>query len=81
MEHIYEIVLDGAKLNDCIRGRISGIMCMLVRKPDKSFAWRNRYRDDRWIVTTKCSEDTFKEIIETVNHAYPDVIVKTHDLG
>lgn len=75
MEHIYEIVLDGTKLNDYVRGRISGIIYMLVRKPDMSFAWKSRYRDDRWIVTTKCSEEAHKEIIETIEHVYPGVLI------
>ena len=75
MENIYEIILDGEKLNDYMRGRISGFIYMLVRKPDKSFPWRSRETDNRWFVTTRCSPEVFKEIIETIEHVYPGVII------
>lgn len=81
MDKIYEIVLDGAKLNDYQRGRISGMVYILTRKPDKGFPWKSMVADNRWIVTTQCSEDVFKEIIETINRVYWGAIVETRQVG
>lgn len=77
MENVYEIVFDGTKMNDYIRGRISGIMYMLVRKPDGSFPWGSRDGGDRWIVKTQCSQEVFEEIIKTIERVYWGVIIKT----
>ena len=77
MEHIYEIGLNGTKLNDYQRGRISGMIYILTRKPDKGFPWKSNEIDNRWYVTTQCSEEVFKEIVETIEHVYPDVIIET----
>lgn len=81
MEHIYEIVLDGAKLNDYQRGRISGMIYILTRKPDKGFPWRNNEIHDLWYITTLCSEEVFKEIVKTIEHVYPGVIVDTRKVS
>ena len=80
MEHIYEIVFDGTKQNDYVRGRISGMIYILTRKPKVGFPWRNKEVGTRWIVTTQCSEEVFKEIIETIEHVYPGVIVETRQV-
>ena len=77
MEHIYEIGLDGEMLNDYMRGRISGMIHILTRKPNKSFPWESNDDRDRWFVTTLCSEEVFKEIVETIEHDYPGCIVET----
>lgn len=77
MEHIYEITLDGNGLNDYMRGRISGMVYILTRKPDKGFPWRTREADDRWYITTQCSEEVFKEIVETIDRVYWGHIVET----
>ena len=77
MEHIYEIVLDGDCLNDYMRGRISGMVYILTRKPDKGFPWKSREADNQWIVTTQCSEEVFKEIFETIDRVYWGAIVST----
>lgn len=77
MEHIYEIVLDGAILNDYMRGRISGMIYILTRKPDRGFPWRSNEIHDLWYITTQCSEETFNEIVETINRVYRGAIVET----
>ena len=81
MEHIYEIVLDGDCLNDYMRGRISGMVYILTRKPDKGFPWKTRMDDNRWIATTQCSEETFNEIVETINRVYWGAIVETRQVS
>lgn len=77
MEHIYEIVLDAEKTNTYIRGRINGMIYILTRKPDMSWGWSCKKGDNRWFTKTQCSEEVFKEIIETIEHVYPGVIVET----
>ena len=79
--HMYNITLDRTKLNDYMRGRISGMIYILTRKPDRGFPWRSRETDNHWITTTLCSEETFKEIVETIEHAYPGAIVETRKVG
>lgn len=76
MDTIYEIVLDGSRLNDYMRGRISGMIYILTRKPDKTFPWKCRETDDRLYLTTQCSAEVFDEIIETIEHVYPGVMVE-----
>lgn len=81
MEHIYEIVLDGACLNDYMRGRISGMIYILTRKPDKGFPWRSNEIHDLWYFRTMCSEEVFKEIIETIDRVYRGAIVETRQVS
>lgn len=81
MENVYEIVIDAEKVNDYIRGRISGMIYILTRKPDMSFGWSSKYREDRWLTKTQCNEDIFYEIIKTVEHVYPGVIIETRILN
>ena len=81
MEHIYEIVLDGNSLNDYMRGRISGMAYILTRKPNKGFPWKSREAENQWIITTQCSEETFKEIVETINNVYWGVIISTRKVS
>lgn len=76
MENMYEIVLDGKKTSDYIRGRISGIIYVLTRKPDKGFPWKCERTENRWTLTTVCSEEVFNDIIETINRVYPGVIIE-----
>lgn len=76
METIYEITLDGEQLNDYMRGRISGMIYILARKPDKSFAWSGKEYGNRWTIRTQCSKEVFDEIIETIEHVYPGVIIE-----
>lgn len=76
MENMYKIVLDGKKTSDYIRGRISGIIYVLTRKPDKGFPWKCEQTENRWTLTTVCSEEVFNDIIETINRVYPGVIIE-----
>lgn len=77
MENVYEIVIDAEKVNDYIRGRINGMIYILTRKPDMSFGWSNNLAHNRWLTKVQCSDETFKEIVETINHVYPEVIIET----
>lgn len=76
MEQIYEIVFDATKLNTYQRGRISGMIYILTRKPDKSFAWKGRLKPKRWSVFTVCTDEQYKEIVSTIEHVYPGVIIR-----
>lgn len=81
MEHIYEIVIDAEKVNDYIRGRINGMVYILTRKPDMSWGWSSALAHNRWLTKTSCSEETFKEIIDTIEHVYPGVILETRQVS
>ena len=81
MEHVYEIVIDAEKVNDYIRGRINGMIYILTRKPDMSFGWSSKRAHNRWLTKTQCSEETFNEIIKTIEHVYPGVIVESQKVS
>lgn len=76
----YEIVLDKEKLNDYKKGRISGMIYVLSGKPYKAFAWARKKDDTHYYAVTKCTEEQFKEIVDTIEDVYPGVIIKAEKI-
>ena len=71
----YKIVIDGTKVSDYIRGRISGMIYVLTGQPEKGFAWRTVAGHGHWIMLVLATEEQIAAITDCVKKVYPEAIL------
>lgn len=70
-----EIVFDGTKMNDFMRGRISGIVYVLMGMPKETWGWFKREASNEWVWFVECTDDEYLDIVDTIEIAHPGVII------
>ena len=74
MEKIYEVVIDGKKTNEYIRGRISGMSYILTGMPEKVYGWGYRKDKDEWVWLFGATKELYQTVIDAIEKVYPGVI-------
>ena len=77
---VYDFTFSGEPMCEYARGMISGIMYVMSGKPEKAFAWARAHDEKEWYKTLECTKEQLDEIVETVNHLWPGIIVDVKEL-
>lgn len=73
---VYTVILNGERVNDYIRGRISGMAYVLTGMPERTYSWRKLENCNHWYMDIECTEVQYLAVVEVIENVYPGVILQ-----
>jgi hypothetical protein len=77
----YEILVDGRRANDYIKGRISGIVDALTGMPEVRYCWKSVNDGIEWTLNFDATEEQRRSVMEALNKCHFDAFVGIREIG